>query len=612
MHCPITPNSWRIVLSVLALGLSVIAQDPPGGPEGFGPPGGMGRPGMGGPGGPGGPMGQDRKLVATFDKDGDGKLNAEERKAARESIKSERTQRGGRRGFGPPGGFGADEPEAKPGPKVAVSDVKPVAASVSLYDESALRTIFLDFENPEWEAELGDFIHTDVDVPATLTVDGKKYPNVGVHFRGASSLFMVSAGHKRSLDVSLDHGDPKQRLLGYKSLNLLNAHEDASFLHTVLYSHIARQYLPAPKANFVRVVINGESWGVYTSAQQFDRTFIAENFAGQKGARWKVPGSPRGAGGLDYVGEKVEDYKARYEIKSDDHPKAWKDLIRLCKVLTETPLDKLEEALTPIFDIDGALKFLALEVVCVNGDGYWVRASDYSIFEGADGKFHILPHDMNEVFTSGGGFGPPGGMGGMRPPPGMGPGDDGAPAPGGTPPGGEGMQPPRPSDGGQPQRGEGGRRGMGRGPGGAGGVTLDPLVGAKDAGKPLRSRLLAVPALRERYLRYVRDIASTWLDWKTLGPVVAKYRELIDAEVKADTRKLSTYEAFVAAVADAPPAEPKGEARAGARRMTASLRVFADKRREFLLNHAEIKKLGQPATQTPNNPERETRPDRLR
>ena len=43
------------------------------------------------------------------------------------------------------------------------------------------------------------------------------------------------------------------------------------------------------------------------------------------------------------------------------------------------------------------------------------------------------------------------------------------------------------------------------------------------------------------------------LDWKQLGPVVAKYRDLIDAEVKADTRKLEPYEDFVRYTADAAP-----------------------------------------------------------
>jgi hypothetical protein len=49
-------------------------------------------------------------------------------------------------------------------------------------------------------------------------------------------------------------------------------------------------------------------------------------------------------------------------------------------------------------------------------------------------------------------------------------------------------------------------------------VTLDPLVGIDDTSKPLRSKLLAVPALRARYLSYVREIAERWLDWQTLEP----------------------------------------------------------------------------------------------
>src|SRR5206468_3810245 len=100
-----------------------------------------------------------------------------------------------------------------------------------------------------------------------LTVDGKKYSNVGVRFRGTSSYFTVGAGYKRSFNVSLDFVNRKQRLHGYKTLNLLNSHDDPSFLSTVLYSHIARKYIPTPKANLVKVVINGESWGVYVNAQ---------------------------------------------------------------------------------------------------------------------------------------------------------------------------------------------------------------------------------------------------------------------------------------------------------------------------------------------------------
>ena len=148
-----------------------------------------------------------------------------------------------------------------------------------------------------------------------MIVDGKTYPNVGVHFRGMSSFMMVKEGSKRSLNVSLDFVDPKQRLLGYKTLNLLNSHEDPTFLHSVLYLDIARRYMPAPKANFVKVVVNGESWGLYVNAQQFDKIFLSEWFPSGEGARWKVKGNPGASGGLDDKGDNIEDYKRHYTIQ---------------------------------------------------------------------------------------------------------------------------------------------------------------------------------------------------------------------------------------------------------------------------------------------------------
>ena len=557
-------------------------------PQGFGP---------GGPGGPGGPMGGERKVLAQFDKDGDGRLNKTERTAAREFLKTNRGPgggpggpggpRGGRGPFGfggppfgpgpggpggPPGGPGGRHNEpGKPGPKVSLADVRP-AGEEPLYAANVLRTIFIDFEDNDWEAEMADFNNTDVEVPAKITVDGTAYPDVGVHFRGMSSFMMVPAGSKRSMNLSFDFVDPKQRLYGYKTVNLLNAHEDPTFLHTVLYSQIARKYIPAPKANFVKVVINGESWGLYVNAQQFNKEFLTENYSSGKGSRWKVQGSPGGRGGLEYLGDKIDDYKARYSLKTEDNEKAWKALIKLCKTLNETPPSELEEKLSPMLNIDETLWFLALDNALINSDGYWVRASDYCIYRDENGVFHMIPHDMNESFQPAmgpGAGGPGGGSGGRR----GGPGGAGRPdGPPGRPDG-----PPGRPEGRAAGPGAGDREPRGRG------VDLDPLVGLNDKSKALRSRLLAVPALKRRYLEHVKTIAAEALDWQTLGPVVAEYRQLISKELEADTRKLTSFKEFEQTVSETTDAEPRGR--------SMSLKQFCEQRRKFLLNHPEIKDL---------------------
>jgi hypothetical protein len=195
--------------------------------------------------------------------------------------------------------------------------------------------------------------------------------------------------------------------------------------------------------------------------------------------------------------------------------------------------------------VDETLRFLAVDVALVNGDGYWTRGSDFSLFRDPKGRFHITTHDANETFSDGRGFGPGPGPGGPAP---------------GAPPGGFVIVAPQ--AGFDPQRGGRGGRG-GRGPGGPGGADLDPLVGLDDATKPLRSKLLTVPALRERYLGYVRAIATQWLDWQRLGPIAEGYHALIAADVKADTKKLDTYEAFEAGLP--------------------ALRTFAERRRAVLL-----------------------------
>lgn len=536
--------------------------------------------------GPGGPNAADRKIVSEYDKDGDGVLNTAERKAARADLEKNAAGQQRRRRRGP-----QREP-GKPGPRVEIADAK-THADAGLYDPSVLRTFFLEFKNEDWEQELATFKPTDVEVPAKMTVDGKVYPNVGVSFRGASSFFMIPPGLKRSLNLSIDFMNSDQKLYGYKSLNLLNCNGDATMMSSILYSYIAGQRIATPKVNYVKVVINGESWGLYVSSQQFNKTFVKENFKSTKGARWKVSGSPRGDGGLRYIGDDVDEYRQRFEIKSKDKESAWRDLINLCKVLNTTPAAELEKALEPILDIEGALWFLAVDVALVNSDGYWTRASDYSIYQDAKGKFHILPHDMNEAFRAasrrggppggrgqrggrpGGGFGgPPGGGGPGGPPTGR-PGG-GREIPGGGGPAQEGGRPPRGGFGGPPQ---GGGPGGPPGGGGHGGVELDPLVGLDSERMPLRSVLLNNPKWQRQYLENLRTIADL-LRWDNLGPIVRQHRELIEAEVAKDTRKLFTTDEFREATADAKPTAN-----------STSLRTFAEKRSAFLLNHEKIKSL---------------------
>ena len=512
----------------------------------------LGPPGFGGAGGgrrgPRGPR-VEPKLVMQFDADGNGVLDRSERQKARAHLKENPVPRGpgggrdgrrsGRRGglgFGGPGTGrsgppGEVEVEPKPGPSIAVEDAV-AYPDAPLYDTDVLRTFFFEFDEEDWEQEIAEFYRTDVEVLGQLTVDGKTYKDVGVAFRGNSSFFTVGEGHKRSLNVSIDALHEDQRLHGYKTLNLLNGHADPSFMREALFSHIAGHYLPTPKVNFAKVVINGKSWGIYVNAQQYNKDFLQDWFRTKEGVRWKIPAGPGGGGSLVYQGDEEKDYGG-FQLKTSKARDPHANLIALCKTLDDVDPLNADTGLDSILNVDQALWFLAMENVFIDGDGYISRGSDYTLYEHPSGRFHLIPYDNNETFRFAGGGGP-----GIRIP-------------------------------------------------GAQGVELDPLALIDERERPIIQKLLNNPRLRARYMAHVRTLVDDWLDWQKLLPILTRWRSLLDNEVQVDTRKLYSYEAFVNA--------DEGVGRRGPRggrgpRGAPGLKTFVDGRRDYLLNHPELQK----------------------
>jgi hypothetical protein len=112
--------------------------------------------------------------------------------------------------------------------------------------------------------------------------------DVGVRFKGITSYRVAGNSQKKSFNIEIDATGPDQRLMGYKTLNLNNASMDPSFIREVLYFNIFRKYAPCPQANFVKLIINGENWGIYVNAQQQNSNLIEEWFGDNDGNRWKV------------------------------------------------------------------------------------------------------------------------------------------------------------------------------------------------------------------------------------------------------------------------------------------------------------------------------------
>ncbi len=444
-------------------------------------PGGM-PPFGGGRGGPRPP----EKIVDKFDTDKDGKLTGAERQAALET-----------RGGGTITPLNEENLHNSVQNDVQTSLTSVPEGSPPLYDAETLRTLYLRFHHKDWAEQMNAFYRTDVEVPADLIVDGKVYADVGVHFRGTSSYFTVRS-EKKSFNIAVDYGEDGQRLYGYKTLNLLNGHVDGSFLREVLYNRIARDYIPAMKTNLVKLVINGENWGVYINLQQYNKDFLAEWFGTKGGIRWKV--GPGRGGALVYAGDDPTAYQETYQLKTSNVENPWEGLIALCKMLDGTTSDaELMEKLPSMLNIDQVSWQLAVSNVFMDDDGYIHKGGDYAIYQDVNDRFYLIPHDNNESLRFG---------------------RSGRGGPGGGGPGGWSW--------GDLENG-----------------MVSPVAHEDNAARPLINRLLSTPEWRARYLAHVRTVVDEWLDWEVLEPIIKEYQTLIDTEVQQDDKKLYGYQEFV-------------------------------------------------------------------
>ncbi|MCH2582209.1 MAG: CotH kinase family protein, partial [Planctomycetes bacterium] len=283
--------------------------------------------------------------------------------------------------------------------------------------------------------------------------------------------------------------------------------------------------------------------------------------------------NPQRAPGLRYFGENLDEYKSYIHLKTTEAPESsWDSIVRLTKLLDETPADKVEETLDKVLNIDRALWFIAIDNLLMDGDGYVSRGSDFIMYQDPGGRINLMPYDSNETFGLHGGGG--GGRRGSR---GRRPGGAGS----GRPSGPFG-RPPR-LGGDESDRRPDERRPSAPTPQAASGdssrFTQSPLEFESSRERPLISKLRSSPNLRARYIAHVKTILDESLNWEAIGPVVAAYRKVLGNEIAKDTTTLYPTEAYEKGV--------DGDY-VGGRRPVTGIKNFVTGRRAYLLKHPAL------------------------
>jgi CotH protein len=372
--------------------------------------------------------------------------------------------------------------------------------SQGLYDIMSIKEAKVYIDDANWLSTLDSLkqLGNDDRILGDVVLDGVRYDSVGIRFKGNSSYFNVKNQEltKLPFNIKADEVKKKQRFYDeYKSLKLSNIFRDPSYLREVLSYEIAGNYMPTPRANYVKLYVNDEYLGLYNNSESVDNDFLKEHFGWKKGTLFKcdpnwnaaeLSDCPKGdKASLEYLGQDSTCYYSLYEIKSDN---GWADLIQLTYILNEE-IDSIES----ILNIDQVLWMHAFNNVLVNLDSYAGRlCHNYYLYRDSFGIFHPILWDMNLSF------------GGFR--------YDGL----GSPLSDEKMAE----------------------------LSMFNHYKQKNEKRPLITNLLRDNFYRKIYVAHVKTIVDDYFSNKKYLERGELIQKLIDDEVKGDSNKLYSYEGF--------------------------------------------------------------------
>jgi spore coat protein CotH len=257
-----------------------------------------------------------------------------------------------------------------------------------VFDDSCMHKVIIYLSSSDWR-QLRRHYKENIWFEAEFYLDGEKLDTVGIRSRGMSSR----DGDKPGILIDCGHFKRGRKLFGVKSLVLRNMASDGSFMRERLANKIfIRSGLAAPLMVSAKVYVNDKYVGLYAMAESVDRNFLCLRF-----------------------GKKTKGNLFKYRWKDEWYFEERKKIVtKLFSPRThvgepdDSGINDLVDAINngSIFDIgekldlEWTLRYLAVENAIAEIDGVvgnW-GVNNFYIFEGEDGRFRLIPWDMEAGF----------------------------------------------------------------------------------------------------------------------------------------------------------------------------------------------------------------------
>jgi hypothetical protein len=223
---------------------------------------------------------------------------------------------------------------------------------------------------------------------ATIKEGGQVYTNVAVHLKGGAGSYRPLADNP-GLTLNFEQHAAGQSFHGLKKFSLNNSVQDPTFLNEKICRELFNSAgVPAPRAGFTTVQLNGRNLGIHVLTEGFNKQFLRHYFENVHGNLYQTHGN-----------QEITD---RLDVNSGDDPKNDSGLRALAQAVSEEDPAVRWRRLGQTLDVDRFISFMAMEIMLCHWDGYCMNQNNYRVFHdlGAN-KIVFIPHGMDQMFGMG-------------------------------------------------------------------------------------------------------------------------------------------------------------------------------------------------------------------
>lgn len=247
-----------------------------------------------------------------------------------------------------------------------------------------------------------------VDLPwatGTVKVGDETFDNVALRYKGNGTIMDASRTIKKSIKVDLDRLGGTKTFRGIKTFNIHCGVTDPTKCRESLAYRLYRAAgVPAPKTALAEVRLtvpgkfDGELLGVYTLIEDINKPFLREAFGTDNGLLMK----PEGVRDLEYRGEEWGPYHGAFiPAKRDAKPDEARRVIDLARLIHQGDDNQFRTEIESYLDIDAYLRFLAVTGFIVNPDSFFALGHNYYLYlHPTTKKFHFIPWDVDRALAN--------------------------------------------------------------------------------------------------------------------------------------------------------------------------------------------------------------------